>query len=373
VRDVLVELTGAEDALVVNNNAAATYLALNSLAAGREAVVSRGQLVEIGGSYRLPDIMAASGCRMVEVGTTNRTHLRDYERALGPETAVLLRVHTSNYRLAGFVHHVPLEQLVALARRSPFKPRVIDDLGSGVLFTDFAPPAPPESQDAGPRPPSAESGPRPPSAASGGGEAPFDPRGWDEPTVRQSVAAGADLTLFSGDKLLGGPQAGIVVGRCELIEIMRGNPLMRAFRPDKLTLAALEATLRLYRDPARLCHKLPVLNMLSRSADAIRATAQRLERACRELLPAASVECVAGTSLAGGGSLPTVAFPSWALRVRHPAVSSEKLAAALRRRDVPVIARLGDGALLLDCRTLSDDEADEAASALADVSRELCG
>ncbi|MCA9243621.1 MAG: L-seryl-tRNA(Sec) selenium transferase, partial [Phycisphaerales bacterium] len=236
---LLRELTGAEDALVVNNNAAAVWLTLSALTRGCGVVISRGQLVEIGGSYRIPDIMAAADCRMVEVGTTNRTRLRDYERAIDENTAALLRVHTSNFRVRGFVEETPLAEMARLAHERGLL--LIDDLGSGLLHRDIRWPAP----------------------INAGAALPNSPATWDEPTVAESLAAGADVTLFSGDKLLGGPQAGLIVGRAALIARIRSHPLTRAVRPDKLQIAALDATLRLYRDPQRVAERVPALRMLS--------------------------------------------------------------------------------------------------------------
>lgn len=351
LRDLLRELTGAEDALVVNNNAAGTYLALNTLAAGRRVVVSRGQLVEIGGSYRMPDIMAAAGCRMIEVGSTNRTHLADYQRVIDDDTAVLLRVHTSNYRIEGFATAPALAELVALARRCS-RPGlvVVDDLGSGLLdrfaFESLA-------------------------DGSAAGEPDVTPDTWDEPTVRASVAAGADVTLFSGDKLLGGPQAGIILGRTELIERMRGNPLARTFRPGKLTLAALEATLRLYRDPAALVRQLPVYRMLLEGLDALEARARALADGLAEHLPGADICCEADESFAGGGTLPTIPFPTRVVSLRVEECEAQRLATCLRQRTVPVIARLRHDALILDCRTISRAEIGEIIRAISEALREL--
>jgi L-seryl-tRNA(Ser) seleniumtransferase len=318
----------------------------------REAVVSRGQLVEIGGSYRMPDIMAASGCRMVEVGTTNRTHPRDYERAITADTAVLLHVHTSNYRIQGFVSSPSVADLAALVakRPAPFRPLVVDDLGSGLLDKRIPWPAGEDSQDAAP-----------------------DPEHWDEPSVRESVEAGADLTLFSGDKLLGGPQAGVIVGRAALIERLQKNALTRTFRPDKMTLAGLEATLRLYRDPDALVRKLPIYRMLSASPESLRETADQLAQSLAGLMPNATMSCAADTSYAGGGSLPTLPFPTWVLRFRDPRLSSGQLAHALRRRDLPIICRVQDDALVFDCRTLRGDDDEQIAAALAEVLREAGG
>lgn len=345
LRDLLRELTGAPDALVVNNNAAATFLALHTLGGGRGAIVSRGQLVEIGGSYRMPDIMAAAGCRLVEVGTTNRTHIADYQRAISSETAILLRVHTSNFRIEGFTATPSLAELVDVARATPHGPLiVIDDLGSGLMDTPYA-----SDSDADPQRFNA----------------------WNEPTVRESVRAGADIVLFSGDKLLGGPQAGVILGRSDLIARIRKNPLMRTYRPDKLTLAAMEATLRLYRDPAALSRTLPIFRMLAAPIEQIRQRAARLAARIAELAPAARVACAADRTYAGGGSLPAVEFETCVVRLECS--SAERLAAALRERVEPLIARIHADALLLDCRTLSDDELEPAAMAVAESVAETPG
>ena len=375
-RGLLCELTGAEDALVVNNNAGGTYLALNTLAAEREVVVSRGQLVEIGGSYRMPDVMAAARCHMIEVGTTNRTHLRDYERAISDQTAGLIRVHTSNYRVQGFVESVPIEALVTLGHERGLW--VIDDLGSGVL--DLGLPWPdPTDPDAPADEPESMNGPdadleQVPTADAKDRPLVPDPPAladWDEPSVRASVAAGADLTLFSGDKILGGPQAGIIVGRAELIARLRSNPLTRALRPDKMTLAALEATLRLYRDPAALVRRHPVFRMLSVRPALLEKTAVHLEHAVSRALTDADVISIPGVSEAGGGSLPTLSFPTWTVQVRQPEVASMRLAAALRERELPIICRVQDEALVFDCRTLFPGDIEQIASALAEVVRDL--
>jgi L-seryl-tRNA(Ser) seleniumtransferase len=298
-------LTGADAALVVNNNAAAVLLALAALAEGREVLVSRGELIEIGDGFRIPDVLERSGARLREVGTTNRTRASDYEGAIGPETAVLLRVHQSNFRVVGFTAQPSLRELGDVARRHDLP--LVDDLGSGALI------------DIG-----------------------------DEPTARASLAAGADLVCFSGDKLLGGPQAGIIVGRAELVEKLRRHPLQRALRADKLTLAALEGTLTLAVDAS---DEIPVLRMLREPAEAVRARAARLA----ELVDGEVEETVAR---AGGGSLPLTELPSFACAVE------EELAAKLRVGDPPVIAVVRDGRTLLDCRTLTDSEADEVAGAV---------
>jgi L-seryl-tRNA(Ser) seleniumtransferase len=309
VAGLLGRLTGAESAIVVNNNAGAMLLALAALAEGREVLVSRGELIEIGDGFRIPDVLARSGARLVEVGTTNRTRASDYEQAMRPETALILRVHQSNFRVVGFTELPSLADLAEVARRHQLP--LIDDLGSGALV-DLA----------------------------------------DEPTVRASLAAGADLVCISGDKLLGGPQAGIVVGRAELVEKLRRHPLHRALRIDKLGLAALEGTLQLYLDPARALREVPVLRMLREDAALVRARAERLAEATNG-------EVEETVARVGGGALPLAELPSFACAVE------ESLAAALRAHEPPVVGIVRDGRLLLDCRTLDDDEAGLVAAAVA--------
>ncbi len=308
---ILRRLTGAEAALVVNNNAGAVLLALAALAEGREVVVSRGELIEIGDGFRIPDVLARSGARLVEVGTTNRTRAADYEQAVGEATALLLRVHQSNFRVVGFAELPRLEELAAIARRRGLP--LVDDLGSGALF-------PSNSLLLGDR----------------------------EPTARESLAAGADLVCFSGDKLLGGPQAGIVVGRADLVERLRGHPLQRALRIDKLSLAALEGTLLLALDAPE---RVPVLRMLGQDANTIRARAERLAQAT-------GGEVEETTGRVGGGALPLAELPSFACAL------DESLAAPLRAGEPPVVGIVRDGKLLLDCLTLTDAEAGEAAAAV---------
>jgi L-seryl-tRNA(Ser) seleniumtransferase len=305
VAELLRRLTGAEAALVVNNNAAAVLLALAALAEGREVLVSRGELIEIGDGFRIPDVLARSGARLREVGTTNRTRAADYEQAITSETAVILRVHQSNFRVVGFTEQPRVHELAQVARSHELV--LVDDLGSGALV------------DVG-----------------------------DEPIARASLAAGADLVCFSGDKLLGGPQAGIVVGRAELVEGLRRHPLQRALRADKLTLAALEGTLRLALERP---DEIPVLRMLREPADSVRARAERLA----QLTGGELEETVAR---AGGGSLPLTELPSYACAVE------EELAAPLRAGQPPVVGIIRDGRLLLDCRTLTDADVDEVASAI---------
>ena len=305
---LLRRLTGAEAALVVNNNAAAVLLALAALAHGREVVVSRGELIEIGDGFRIPEVLAQSGARLVEVGTTNRTRAADYEAAIGPETALLLRVHPSNFRVVGYAERPRVDELAAVARRHELP--LVDDLGSGALV---------------------------------------DVEG--EPTPAAALAAGADLVCCSGDKLLGGPQAGIVAGRADLVERLRRHPLQRALRPDKLTLAALEGTLALALERPG---EIPVLRMLREPGEAVRARAKRLATAV-----GGTVEETVGR--VGGGALPLAELPSFACAVE------EELAAALRAHEPPVVAVVRDGRTLLDCRTLTDAEADEVAAAVAAV------
>lgn len=344
-RGMLCELTGAEDALVVNNNAAATMLTLRALAGGREVIISRGQIVEIGGSYRMPDIMAAAGCVMVEVGTTNRTRLSDYEAAVTERTAALIRVHTSNYRVVGFSHEPPIAELVRLARWSSGNGLlVIDDLGSGWLCADGVAIRP--------------------SAESEG-------TAWDEPTAHDSVQAGADICMFSGDKLLGGPQAGVIVGSAACIERMRKDPLARVVRPDKMTLAALEATLRLYRDPEQLQQRLPVLRMLRAEVSTLESAAQRLVSEIAAGAPEFACELYRDVSYAGGGALPLLRLPTCTVSVSHPRCGAMELARALRSVEVPIIARVHQERLLFDCRTLMEDDYTCIVAGLTAAIREL--
>lgn len=324
---LLRRLTGAEAALAVNNNAAAVFLCLNSLAEGREVVVSRGQLVEIGGSFRIPDVMRKSGAVLREVGTTNKTRPSDYQDAIGAQTALLMRVHTSNFRVVGFTADVALPDLVAIGRAASIP--VVDDLGSGCLF-DLA------------------------SSGLPG-----------EPTVQDAVAAGASLVTFSGDKLLGAPQAGMIVGRRDLIDRIRKNPLHRAMRIDKLTLAGLEATLRLYLEGERGRSRIPALRMISEPADAVR---RRARRALRLLAPETRAgwraAVVASTCQVGGGALPAEPLPSSALALGGPDRPAHRLEEALRRSPLAVIGRLQEGRLLLDMRTVEDRDVAPLAAAV---------
>jgi L-seryl-tRNA(Ser) seleniumtransferase len=306
---LLTALTGAEAAVVVNNNAAATMLILAGLAAGREVIISRGELVEIGGGFRVPDVMAQSGAVLREVGTTNRTRIADYRAAIGPKTALILRVHPSNFRIEGFTERPALEDLVAAAHRSSLP--IVEDLGSGCLV---------ETIEA-------------------------------EPTVQQSIAAGVDVVCFSGDKLMGGPQAGVIVGKKEFVDTLRRHPLMRALRVDKLTLAALEGTLLEYL-AGRAEETIPVLRMIQAEAAAIEARAQRIA----ERLSAAAweVSLMSGSSAIGGGSAPGVKVPTVLLALSRAGRSADALDAALRALDPPVIARIEDDRLVLDLRTVNE-------------------
>jgi L-seryl-tRNA(Ser) seleniumtransferase len=324
-RDLLVEeelcaLTGAEAATVVNNNAAAVLLGLNSLADGREVIISRGELIEIGGSFRLPDVMARSGARLREVGTTNRTHASDYARAVGPETGLLMKVHPSNYRIVGFTAGVSLEELVGIGRTNGVE--VMEDLGAGALI-DLA----------------AYGLPR-------------------EPVVAERVAAGAGIVTFSGDKLLGGPQAGLIVGRREVIGRLKANPLKRALRCDKLTLAALSATLRLYLRSGDIARELPTLRLLQRTVAELRVVAGRAKELLAERLGGAfQVEIIASAAQIGSGALPTEELPSCALKITHRTLTPDQVAAMFRRARPAVIGKIRDGAFQLDMKTIEDPAA----------------
>lgn len=340
VEDLLCELTGAEAALVVNNNAAAVLITLETLARGREVIVSRGELVEIGGSFRIPDVMARSGAVLREVGATNRTHLHDYERNITEETALLLKVHQSNFQILGFTKTVSVSELAELGRRHGLP--VVEDLGSGT-FIDFT------------------------------------RHGLvHEPTVQEALAAGASLVTFSGDKLMGGPQAGIIVGRHELVDRIKKNPLNRAVRIDKLTLAALEGVLRLYRNPEQAVRTIPTLRMLTLPTEEIKARARRLRRHLRGLkIPGLSVEIVETESRVGGGALPLQPLPSLAVAIRPAGaggstsfgeLSVARLEKELRSQEPPVIVRIEKDFILFDVRTLLDQDI----SAIAQAMQRVC-
>ena len=325
VNALLREVTGAEDAVVVNNNAAAVLLVLDTFAKGREVVVARSQLVEIGGGFRIPDVLRKSGCTLVEVGATNKTYLADYAHALTPETALLLRCHTSNYRIEGFTREVEAGELAALGRRVGLP--VVEDLGSGTLvdLTRYGLP--------------------------------------NEPTVQQVVEAGVDLVTFSGDKLLGGPQAGIVVGRRALVSRLRANPLLRALRVDKLTLAALAATLRLYAQPDAL-ERIPLYHLLARPVERIEALLESV-RARLAGRVAADLQVEESLAFVGGGSLPTATIHSRALVVTPHHGDAETLARRLRESRPAIVGRMEGNAVLLDGRALRDEDVEAIHDALA--------
>ncbi|MFO0964082.1 MAG: L-seryl-tRNA(Sec) selenium transferase [Gemmataceae bacterium] len=326
IRDWVCQLTGAEAATAVNNNAAATVIALRALCQGKEVVISRGQLIEIGGSFRIPEIMAVSGAVLREVGTTNITRLSDYENAIGPNTAALMQIHTSNYRVSGFTKSVPIEDMVTLGRKHNLK--VIDDIGSGAML-DFAR---------------------------------FGFTG--EPIARDSIRAGADLVLFSGDKLLGGPQAGILAGKKEWIQKIEKDPLMRAFRLDKMTLAALEATLRLYLNEEQALSAIPGLALLGAPDAELKRRAQALAEALRGIPGIASAEVLRDHAFVGGGSLPDQQMPTWVVEARANEMEDHELARRLRVGDPAVVARLRDGKIVFDVRTVFPRQEAELATAV---------
>lgn len=319
VVDLLKFLTGAEDVLVVNNNAAGVLLALSALASGREVIVSRGQLVEIGGSFRVPEIMSQSGAQLVEVGSTNRTYLSDYEAAISENTALLLKVHTSNYRIQGFTCETTLEELVTLGKKRRLL--VMEDMGSGCLVN---------------------------LKSLGIGE---------EPTVSSAVKAGADVVCFSGDKLLGGPQAGIIVGRQEVLKLMKEHPLNRAVRVGKLTIGALEATLKSYIDPEIALREIPTLRMLTISPEELEERSEKLRGLLQAVLGnEIQVTVRKDLSEAGGGSLPTVQIPTYAVAIQGLKRGAGEWAACLRGGDPAILVRVHDGKLLMDVRTILPEE-----------------
>jgi L-seryl-tRNA(Ser) seleniumtransferase len=330
VEDILKELTSAEAAMVVNNNAAAVFISLETLAKGREVVVSRGELVEIGGSFRIPDVMRKSGAKMVEVGTTNKTHLKDYEEVIGPETALLLKVHRSNFQIIGFTEEVALPELVNLGGRYGIS--VMEDLGSGCLVD-------------------------------------FSKYGLvKEPTVQEVLAKGADLVTFSGDKLLGGPQSGIILGREGAVEAIKRNPLNRAMRIDKLTLLALEETLRLYRDERAAMREIPTLRMICQPYRSLARKAERVLKLIGRLKTRNfSLELFDGNSRVGGGALPLLELPTRLVCLIPGELSSRFIETWLRTYDPPVIGRLEKERVLLDVRTLQERELKTVAQAIKDL------
>ena len=326
----LCELTGAEAALVVNNNAAAVMLALSGLACGREVIVSRGELVEIGGSFRIPDVMRQSGATLVEVGTTNRTHPKDYRNAITEQTGLLLKVHTSNFVVVGFTAEVDTAEMVRIGRETGLPTMV--DAGSGCLIdlTRFGIPG--------------------------------------EATIQEHVKAGADLVTFSGDKLLGGPQAGLIVGSSAMISRLKSHPLLRALRIDKLTLASLEATLRLYRDERQAIAEIPTLRMLTIPLEELDLRLRRALRRLRRLLPdAVTLTPAEGTSSPGGGSFPLIQLPTRLIELSLPGLSANSLETALRATDPPVVGRIQKDRFMLDLRTLTEDDLPLLASAIRQV------
>ena len=318
VERLLRELTGAEAAVIVNNNAAATMLTLSAIAGGTEVIVSRGQLIEIGGSYRLPDVMECSGAILKEVGTTNKTHLADYEKAIGEETGALLKVHPSNFEIVGFTKTVSTRELVQLAGKHGLP--MIDDVGSGALidFSQFGL--------------------------------------LDEPVVSQSIKDGADIALFSGDKLIGGPQCGIIVGKRKYIDKILKNPLMRAMRVDKITLAALAATLRLYRDPIKAQQEIPILRMLSMPIENLKLRASKIAEQISHLPQIGTCDVVEDQAMLGGGSLPTQKIPTWCIAISHANHSISSLANQLRQATPSVIGRVQKDRLFLDMRTVQPSQ-----------------
>ncbi|MDM8535321.1 L-seryl-tRNA(Sec) selenium transferase [Desulfobacterales bacterium HSG17] len=328
VVDIIIELTGAEAVMVVNNNAAAVLLCLETIARDREVIVSRGELVEIGGSFRVPDIMAKSGGILKEIGTTNRTHPKDYETAVNPNTALLLKVHTSNFSVVGFTKSVSVKELVEIGNTQGLP--VMEDLGSGTLIDFSAFGFPPET------------------------------------TVQQSVADGADVVTFSGDKLLGGPQAGIIVGKADIIDKIRQNPLNRALRIDKLTLAALESTLRLYRNHAQALLEIPTLRLLTQPIDEIQKKADQLQTLLEQLhLPDLALTQIKADSKAGGGSLPLLKLPSICLAISSARISTARIEKYLRAASPPIIGRIEDDRFIMDLRTIFDDDLDYIGSAVS--------
>jgi len=330
VEELICDLTGAEAAIVVNNNAAAVLLVIETLARGREAIVSRGELVEIGGSFRIPDVMAKSGATLVEVGATNRTHMYDYEQAITEHTALMLKVHTSNFRMLGFTKEVTTEELVKLATKHEIP--VMEDLGSG-CFLDLSPFGLPK-----------------------------------ERTVQEVVQAGVDIVTFSGDKLLGGPQAGIIVGKKHVIDMVKKNPLNRAFRVDKFTLAAMESILRNYYSIEDTLKNIPTLAMLTIKVEEIKKRAQRIVRRVRKAGVAKEVISLQPTiSQTGGGAIPEYGLSSWAVQINPLGISVNSFEREMRARDLPLIGRIENDQFILDCRTILESDVAELSATLIDT------
>ncbi len=334
VEDILCEISGAEAAMVVNNNAGAVFLTLETLARGKEVIVSRGELVEIGGSFRIPDVMTRSNARLVEVGTTNRTHPADYERAIGEETALLLKVHTSNYAIVGFTSDVPLAELVALGKK--YHLPVMKDLGSG-NFVDLS------------------------------------RHGLiHEPTVQETVSAGADVVSFSGDKMLGGPQAGIIVGKKDVVERIKKNPVNRALRIDKMTLAALEATLHMYRDERKALSQIPTLRMLTLPIQEIAKKAKRLRNRIKAISEdRLKAELFDGFSRVGGGSLPLQELPTKCVGIQIAGLSAGRLERRMRKSSPPVVGRIEDDWMIIDLRTVQTEEIPMISNTLKEILRHV--
>jgi len=334
VEELIRTLTGAESSMVVNNNAAAVMLALNALAQDKEVIISRGELVEIGGSFRIPEVMKQSGAHLVEVGTTNKTHLNDFEQAINEETGLILKVHTSNYHIVGFTDSVPREELVKLAHTKGLP--VIEDLGSGLLFD-------------------------------------FSDYGFEkEPTIQEVLDSGIDLVTFSGDKLLGGPQAGIIAGKKELVDKLKKDQLTRALRIDKLSLKALEETLRLYLNPKKALKNIPALNILTLPSNVIKDRAEKLLTQMQDTLPddKYSIQLEESYSQVGGGAMPTQKLPTWTVTVKHKASDQSDLTeiwSSLRDRKPPVIARLQQNKLIFDPRTIQWEEIDMVAQKMKEI------
>ncbi len=329
IEEIICRLTGAEAALVVNNNAAAVLLVLNTLAKDKEVIVSRGQLVEIGGSFRVPEVMIQSGARLVEVGTTNKTHLHDYENNINDETGVILKVHTSNYKIVGFTKEVAIEELSYIGNK--YEIPVVEDIGSGTLID-------------------------------------FSKYGLTkEPTVQESIKKGADIITFSGDKLLGGPQAGIIIGKKDLIDKMKKNQLTRALRVDKMTLVTLEAIMRIYLDEEKAIKNIPTLNMITMDIKEIKAKAETLFERMNDRDFPYRFEVVQGNSQVGGGSMPVENLPTYLISLAADNISSSVIEESLRKYEIPIITRINNDKVLLDLRTIRYQEFDIILQALASI------